>query len=394
MSKGGTEFDGMINLDVGNNTVAVTATDASNQTITKNYQVVVPPGTSSTPTYDLNGNMLTDGSGKSYRWDAANRLAKITYSDASSTAFSYDPFGRRIRIIEKNSAGTPTAEKAISWVGLEIVAESEAISGAIKLYFPQGFRDVGSSTNYYYTKDHLGSVREVLNSTGGVVARYSYDPYGRVTKVSGTVDSDFLYTGHYNHLPSGLAIAPYREYSAELGRWLSRDPIGEAGGINLYGYVSNNPINFWDPLGLDQMNLLPIDDPAHAARNARPLASDAYEVVGHGFNAYYMLDSNRNLLSPEKLAQLIRQDPNYDPSKPVRLNSCGSGDSRSPSGTSFGKRLAEHLQNQVIAPTTNVMPSYRRNLLGGWRNGPDRLRDSGTWEDFYPDSWYTANAGL
>ncbi len=61
---------------------------------------------------------------------------------------------------------------------------------------------------------------------------------------------DFGYTGHYTHTKSGLALAPYRAYDPDLARWLSRDPIGETEGANLYRYVSNDPISFADPLGL------------------------------------------------------------------------------------------------------------------------------------------------
>src|SRR5439155_12498012 len=64
------------------------------------------------------------------------------------------------------------------------------------------------------------------------------------------LDASFGYTGHYFHQPSGLNLATYRAYSATLGRWISRDPIGERGGINLYGYVENDPIRRIDPLGL------------------------------------------------------------------------------------------------------------------------------------------------
>ncbi|MBU6303620.1 MAG: RHS repeat-associated core domain-containing protein, partial [Verrucomicrobia bacterium] len=58
-------------------------------------------------------------------------------------------------------------------------------------------------------------------------------------------------TGHHYHEKSGLCLAMYRAYDANLGRWLSEDPIGEAGGVNLYGYVGNGPIVNTDPLGLE-----------------------------------------------------------------------------------------------------------------------------------------------
>jgi RHS repeat-associated protein len=88
------------------------------------------------------------------------------------------------------------------------------------------------------------------DASGTVVARYDYDPWGRSTTVIGTNKPDFNFTGLYQHAKSGLDMAVYRFYDPDLGRWLSRDPIGEAGGINLYGYGGNSPINRTDPLGL------------------------------------------------------------------------------------------------------------------------------------------------
>jgi RHS repeat-associated protein len=62
--------------------------------------------------------------------------------------------------------------------------------------------------------------------------------------------SDFGFTGDYYHAATGLSLTLYRAYDPNLGRWLSRDPLGEAGGLNLYGYVGNDPINLLDPFGL------------------------------------------------------------------------------------------------------------------------------------------------
>jgi len=87
----------------------------------------------------------------------------------------------------------------------------------------------------------------MLNSSGTIVARYSYDPYGRTTLVQGANLATKQYAGYYQHQPSGLYLTLYRAYDSNTGRWLSRDPIGENGGINLYGYVGNNPIYWTDP---------------------------------------------------------------------------------------------------------------------------------------------------
>ena len=95
---------------------------------------------------------------------------------------------------------------------------------------------------YYYTRDHLGSVREVVDQVGQVVGRWDYDPWGVRTKLGGVAwfEVEFGFTGHHFHERSGLHLALYRAYDANLGRWLSADPIGEAGGLNLYGYVDRS----------------------------------------------------------------------------------------------------------------------------------------------------------
>lgn len=97
---------------------------------------------------------------------------------------------------------------------------------------------------------HSGSVREMTNSSGVIQGQLSYDPFGRATQLQGTLSPDFQYASYYMHAPSGLSIALNREYSSTLGRWLSRDPMEEEAGNNLYAYVMNNPISYSDPLGL------------------------------------------------------------------------------------------------------------------------------------------------
>jgi RHS repeat-associated protein len=103
---------------------------------------------------------------------------------------------------------------------------------------------------YYYTRDQVGSVREMCNSSGTIVSRMAYDPYGRTTTVSGTILPTKQYDGDYQHQASGLALTQYRAYDANTGRWLSRDPLGETDDFNTYGFVIRNPLVYRDYDGL------------------------------------------------------------------------------------------------------------------------------------------------
>jgi RHS repeat-associated protein len=93
-------------------------------------------------------------------------------------------------------------------------------------------------------------VRGATSDTGSIIQNSDYLPYGPPSpQQPAATDPDFGFTGHLKCPFTGLTLAPYRVLG--YANWLSRDPIGEAGGINLYSYVANNPINWVDPLGLD-----------------------------------------------------------------------------------------------------------------------------------------------
>ena len=85
--------------------------------------------------------------------------------------------------------------------------------------------ETGTNTGaYYYTRDHLGSIRELTDAGGNVRARYAYDPFGRQTKVTGDVDADFGFAGMLWSPEASLALTHYRAYDPALGRWLSPSP--------------------------------------------------------------------------------------------------------------------------------------------------------------------------
>jgi RHS repeat-associated protein len=207
-----------------------------------NLVTVTDSGANRTLTYDANGNLTNDGNGKVYAYDAANRMISVTQG-GTTTGYVYDGWGERV---QETSNGAVVKQ----WVwcgGARPCEERDASNNVTKRFYVHGEQIAGA--NYYFTFDHLGSVREMTNSAGGLVARYDYDPYGRRTLVSGTDLADFGFTGFYYDQASGLDLTRTRAYDGNLGRWLSRDTIGEEGGINLYTYCINNPINLIDTYG-------------------------------------------------------------------------------------------------------------------------------------------------
>jgi RHS repeat-associated protein len=94
-----------------------------------------------------------------------------------------------------------------------------------------------------------GSLPEGQGVGGGAGPGVSASPETQ-DKRQGAIQTTLGYAGMFHHARSGLYLTHYRAYDPRLGRWLSRDPIWEAGGINLYGYVFNDPISNYDPSGL------------------------------------------------------------------------------------------------------------------------------------------------
>ncbi len=105
---------------------------------------------------------------------------------------------------------------------------------------------------YYYHADALGSIIAITNSTGQVVQRYEYNSFGEITyQQDPNFVQPYTYTGREYDEESGLYYYRARYYDPKIGRFISEDPIGLEGGINLYVYVKNSPINFTDPSGLE-----------------------------------------------------------------------------------------------------------------------------------------------
>ena len=134
-------------------------------------------------------------------------------------------------LVELNESGEPI--RYFVW-GLTLIAQVET-NGAV----------------YYAHPDELGSTLALTDTNGAIVAEYTYSPYGEILDHTGAVDTPFTFVGGYGvwHDGSGLYQMKARQYSAELRRFTTADPIGLAGGANLHAYCANNPINLVDPYG-------------------------------------------------------------------------------------------------------------------------------------------------
>ena len=251
-------FEAWVEMRQGDNEIEILAYDTAKKRHVAKFKVNVPSTEPQTLSYDADGNLLEDATRK-FTWDAKNQLREIEFKDGSGfIEFSYDASGRRVKMVRKDASETVIEEKRYLWLpgGNQPYEEYDVVNGNMILsrrFFGQGeqvFIDGVLQENLFYTTDHLGSVRELVDSNVTVQAVYDYDPFGRRTKVSGTGDTVVSYTGHHWHEKSGIYLTWFRQYDPNLGRWLNRDPIGERGGINLYGYVTNNPTNVTDPLGL------------------------------------------------------------------------------------------------------------------------------------------------
>jgi len=218
--------------------------------------------TAKTITYDANGNMLQRGSDV-YSYNQAGRLTTASVT-AGSYQYSYNSTGQRVT---KQSTGL----KLHFHYGLNgnVLAESDGAGNydteyvylngqRLALIHNKSVIQVDAeptikSDIYYLHTNHIDAPLALSNQTGELVWQVEMTPFGKTNVVLDTLSNKTItprFPGQYSDEESGLYYNYFRDYDPELGRYIQSDPIGLAGGINTYGYVGGNPVNYVDPDGL------------------------------------------------------------------------------------------------------------------------------------------------
>jgi RHS repeat-associated protein len=305
-----------VTLADGTNLLTAVVADALNRSGT-NTALAWLPATASF-TYDANGNLTGDGR-RTFAYDDEDQLVSVTVTNGPNSStrstFVYDALGRRRVRTEYtwlNNAWVAQSVTRYVYDHMLVLQERDGDNAPTATYtrgldLSGGFQGAGgiggllaftqlSSINprhTYYHADAGGNITALIDDHATLLARYAYDPYGNLLGLSGPMAEQNFYrfSSKEVHANSGLYYYGYRFYEPSLQRWMNRDPAGERGGINIYGFVRNAPVLGWDPDGMDptfaphigMFQGLSRDQHVQAAKAGAPVA---LAIAAAGFAAW------------------------------------------------------------------------------------------------------------
>jgi RHS repeat-associated protein len=225
-----------------------------------NQYASVSNGVAWTPEYDLDGNILKLRDW-TLQWDAENRLVAVSNS-TEMIRYQHDYMGRRVW---RAASGVTNRFDYDGWALIRDRTYTQThtltntyfygpdLSGELQGAGTIGglWARVGEGGLLYYTYDGNGNVSDLVDPTGAIRGHYEYAPFGGLTAMTGDLaeSNPFRFSTKRQDESTGLLYYGYRDLDTVWGRWVSRDPIGEDGGVNISGFVYNLPIGYIDDFG-------------------------------------------------------------------------------------------------------------------------------------------------
>ena len=240
--------------------------------------------------YSPDGGMVSFGE-FDYVYDSASRLTEVWSNGAMVVENQYDALGRRVikrtpeathafvyddwlLVVERIERSNGMLEQIDYWWGKDISGTLYDAGGIGGLLY---IRKNGSEV-YVPLYDGNGNVIQYVDKQGTIVASYAYDAFGNTIQKGG-VKADELkmrFSTKYSDDEAGLYYFGRRFYSPRIARWLTRDPIEEEGGLNLYAYCGNDLVNRVDVVGERPLN----------AKNSWTLVNGLNDAEFHTYNCF------------------------------------------------------------------------------------------------------------
>ncbi|MBF8778187.1 RHS domain-containing protein [Pseudomonas fulva] len=280
--------------------------------------------------YDAFGRLVEKRSARHgvqrLRYDAEQRLVEVRSLRAGRervVRMRYDPLGRRVEKTEHDAAGRLLGQTRFSWDGYRLLGERRHGLQSLYLYAGDSFeplarvdgRDVYQQVRYYHP-DLSGLPARLTDAQGTVVWQARYQVWGNtLTEVreAGLVEEQNLrFQGQYLDRETGLHYNLFRYFDPDIGRFTQPDPIGLAGGLNLYRYAPN-PATWVDPHGLAVCRMSKADRDNMGDAPAGMLNPHRHHVVREAAPRNWKPENRAYILDAQKIMKDLNIDINTDP---------------------------------------------------------------------------------
>jgi RHS repeat-associated protein len=274
--------------------------DAAGNRIDPGTNPVIGPGNRTqsfkgyTLGYDANGNLTSKGGTggtNTYTWDALGRLIEVRNGGVLIATYKYDPLGRRVAWI----AADGTTERYVhdgdhvilDVTGTHVVKAEYGYEPGVDRLFAIKNTQGAAWTGVVISDPTIGTVQGIATVSGGTLKKgYGIGVWGNADPDTGVI-TRFRMAGREYDQATNLYYMRARYYDPDLGRFLSEDPLGIAGGLNLYAYAGNDPVNRRDPTGLDEcpgngIEDLHKEDPGKKGPQVFAASADCDEGSGGG----------------------------------------------------------------------------------------------------------------